>query len=241
MIVPGLPPTLRKAVHFAQSFSRCRVTRDIWKSDQCRTFSKRSEQTDSNGKKIPRPKTEPIPKITLLSLDNSTTVTVLEVAQRLAKRRNLTLIKVSDLEGTMQRPLYKLMNNTNILEHLEKTEEDTRNTDKAVQKSSKGAKLYYISAKITEHDLWTKTKNMMKLLNKGHKVKVAITLDGADGGKVQRVVEDVVRNDGSIQQMPSKKNVILLLITPSHKNEDVSVNNKDETDNSSIANNERGT
>lgn len=58
---------------------------------------------------------------------------------------------------------------------------------------------------------------------------------------MQRVIEDVVRNDGSIQRMPSKKNVILLLINPSHKNEDVSVNNKDETENSSIVNNERGT
>ncbi|KYN37273.1 hypothetical protein ALC56_08330 [Trachymyrmex septentrionalis] len=237
MIVSGLPPVLRKAVHLAQSFSRCRVTRDIWKSDQCRTFSKMPEQIDSNGNKKPRPKTERIPKITLLSLDNSTTVTVLEMAQRLAKRRNLTLIKVSDFESKTQRPLYKLVNNTNI---LKETKEDTQDIDKAAQKSSKGAKLFYISAKITEHDLGTKTKSIMKLLKKGHKVKVAITMDGADGGvRVQRVIEDVARNDGSIKQMPSKKNVILLLITPSH-NEDVSVN-KDETDNSNIANNERGT
>jgi len=34
--------------------------------------------------------------------------------------------------------------------------------------------------------------------------------------------------------MPSKKNVILLLINPLHKDEDVSVDNKDETGSSSI-------
>lgn len=179
MIVLGLPPALRKAVHLAQSFSRCRVTRDISRFDQCRTFNRKPEQIDSNGNKKPRPKTEPIPKITLLSSDNSTTVTVLEVAQRLAKRRNLTLIKVSDLESKTQRPLYKLVSNTNILEH--QTEEDTQDTNKAAQKSSKSTKIFYVSAKITEHDLQTKTKNMMKLLNKEYKVKIAITLDGADG------------------------------------------------------------
>ncbi|EGI58133.1 PREDICTED: uncharacterized protein LOC105153199 [Acromyrmex echinatior] len=220
MIVSGLSPALRKVVHLAQSFSRYRTT------DQCRMFNKWPE-TDSNDNKKPRPKTEPIPKITLLSLDNSTIVTVLEVAQRLAKRRNLTLIKVSDLEDKTQRPLYKLVKTANLLEEIE----DTQDTDKTAQKSSKIIKLFYISAKITEHDLWTKTKNMMKLLNKGHKVKVAITLDGADGGKMQRVIEDAVKNDGSIQRMSSKKNVILLLINPSHKNEDVSINNKNETNN----------
>ncbi|KYN06259.1 hypothetical protein ALC62_02751 [Cyphomyrmex costatus] len=245
MIVPELPSALHKAVHLAQSFSRCRVIRDIWKSNQYRTFSRRPEQMiDNNGIKKPRPKTVPIPKITLLSPDNLTTVTILEVAQRLAKRRNLTLIKVSDLESKTQRPLYKLVDNTGILEHFEKTEEsktDTKNDHNDAQKSSKGIKIFYISAKITDHDLQTKTKNMVKLLNKEHKVKIAITLNDSDGGKVRRVIEDAVKNNGSIQQMPSKKNVILLLISPLHKNEDVSVNNKNETDNSSIVNNEKGT
>jgi len=171
MIVSELPSALREVVQLAQNFSRYRVTHDIWKSNQCRMFNKRPEQTNNNKK--PRPKTEPIPKITLLSLDNSTTVTVLEVAQRLAKRRNLTLIKVSELEDKTQRPLYKLMNNANIFEEIKE--------DKDAQKLRKGTKLFYIAAKITEHDLWTKTKNMTKLLNVGHKVKVAITLDAADG------------------------------------------------------------
>jgi len=57
---------------------------------------------------------------------------------------------------------------------------------------------------------------------------------------MQRVIEDAVRNDGSVQRIPSKKNVILLLINPLHKDEDVSVDNKDETGSSSIVN-ERAT
>ncbi|XP_011160303.1 translation initiation factor IF-3 [Solenopsis invicta] len=224
MVVPGLSPVLRRAVHFAQSFSRCRVTRDIWRSDQCRAFNRKPEVFDSDIVKKPRPKTEPVPKITLVSLDNSVSVTVLEEAQRLAKRRNLTLVKVNDLENKTQRPLYKLVNSTDDI--LEDTEE--KEDTKSAEKSSKGTKLLYVSAKITEHDLQTKTKNVVRLLKKGHKVKIVITLDGSDGDKMQTVIEDAVKNDGSVQRMPSKKSVILFLISPLHKNEKNSVDNKNE-------------
>lgn len=230
MVVPRLTPTLRRAVHLAQNFNWCRVAHDTWKLGQCRAFNRRPNETGGDEvTKKPRPKTEPVPKITLVSPDNSTTVTVLEVAQRLAKRRNFTLIKVSDIEAKTQRPLYKLVNNTGV---LEEAEIDT----KAVSKSSKGNKLFYMSAKIAEHDLLTKTKNVVRLLNKGHKVKVVITLDDADGGKMQKLIEDAVRNDGSVQRMPSKKNVILLLISPIPKKEDVSVDHRDKTDSSSVLN-----
>ncbi|XP_071558397.1 uncharacterized protein [Temnothorax nylanderi] len=238
MFVPGLPLALRRAVNLSQSFSRCRVARDTWKSGQYRAFSRRlpEEFLGSDGTKKPRPKTEPVPKITLVSPDNSITVTVLEEAQRLAKRRDLTLIKVNDLDGKTQRAVYKLVSSTSILEKTEtetEIEEETKSADRTAQKSGKGAKLFYISAKITEHDLQTKTKNAMKLLSKGRKVKIAITLDGASGDKIQKAIEDAVKNDGSVQQMPSKKNIILLLINPLPKNEDVSVDNKDETSSSS--------
>lgn len=46
-------------------------------------------------------------------------------------------------------------------------------------------------------------------------------------------MENAVRNDGSVQRMPSKKNVILLLINPLLKNEDVPIDSKDETGSSS--------
>lgn len=178
-----------------------------------------------------------MPKITLVSPDNTITVTVLEVAQRLAKHRSLNLVKVDDFDSTSQRPIYKLVSNTGILEQAEEAvvaeeeeeEEEGTKTDKAAQKSSKGVKLFYVSAKIAEHDLLTKTRNVVKLLSKGQKVKVVITLDGADGDQTQKVIEDAVRNDGSVRRMPSKKNVILLLIEPLDKNEDVSVDNKDKT------------
>lgn len=174
MTIPGLSSALWRAVRLAQNFNWNRVAHDVRASVQCRAFSRKLEEFDSDGAKKPRPKTESVPRITLMSPDNSTTVTVLEVAQRLAKRRNLTLIKVSDPDGKTQRPLYKLVN-TGLLKEIE---EDTKDAGKAAKKSNK---LLYVSAKITEHDLRTKMKNVVRLLNKGHKVKVAITLDGFDG------------------------------------------------------------
>lgn len=177
MFVPGLL-ALRRAVHLRQSFSRYRVARDVWKFGQCRAFGRRPEPEDNDVKK-PRPKTEPVPRITLVSPDNSTTVTVLEEAQRLAKRRNFTLVKISDLEAKTQRPLYKLVSTSSGI--LGETDKDTKDTKDADRTAQKGTKLFYISAKITEHDLQTKTKNVLKLLTKKHKVKIVITLDGANG------------------------------------------------------------
>lgn len=48
--------------------------------------------------------------------------------------------------------------------------------------------------------------------------------------KTQNVIEDEVKKYGSIQRVPSKKNVVLLLINPVlSENKDNSVDNKKET------------
>ncbi|KAL0118805.1 hypothetical protein PUN28_009459 [Cardiocondyla obscurior] len=229
MFVPGLPSALWRAVHLTQGFTRCCVTRNVWKSGRCRTFSRSPDESDSDGVKKPRPKTVSVPKITLVSPDNSVTVIVLEEAQRLAKRRNLNLIKISDLDSKTHRPTYKLVSGTGVLENTEDDDEIVTNVERIGQKLTKAPKLFYIAAKITEHDLQTKTKNITRLLNKGHKIKIVITLDGMNGDEVQKCIEDAVRNIGSIQKMPSKKNTILFLINPILKNEDTSAENKSKT------------
>ncbi|XP_050453209.1 uncharacterized protein LOC126852433 [Cataglyphis hispanica] len=225
MATSRLLTTLRRVVYRAHDFNKCCVTNDL--RDVRRAFSKKSilEEDDAIAKKQ-RPKTVPVPKITLLLPDDSMTVTVLEDAQSLAKRRKLTLVKISDLDSKTQRPLYKLMSASTFVEEIEKNIE---NNDKDKQKT-KNTKLFYISAKIAENDLLTKTRNVVKLLNKGHKVKIAITLDGISEDKTQNVIEDAVKNHGDIQRMPSKKNVVLLLINPLlNKNKDNSADNKKAT------------
>lgn len=216
---------LRRAVYFTDNFGKYHVTRDF-RVHRSQAFNHKKsivENDDTTGKKQ-RPKTVPVPKITLLLPDDSITVTVLEEAQRLAKRRKLNLVKITDFDSKTQRASYKLTTNTNLLEESE--EQDTsKDTPK-----SRGTKLLYISSKISDHDLQIKTKHLLKLLNKGNKVKVVINLDNAVEDKVHKNIEEAVKNYGDIQRMPSKKNVVLLLINSllNSKNEDSLVKNNEE-------------
>lgn len=90
---------LRRVQRCSQNFSQYRAAceLDVY---QRRIFSTRKkpviglESDDAQAKPKQRPKTVPVPKITLLSPDDSITVTELANAERLAKRRKLTLVKV---------------------------------------------------------------------------------------------------------------------------------------------------
>jgi len=151
-----------------------------------RAFSKKSiEAVDAmnDGTKKPRPKTVPVPKITLISLDNSIRITVLEEAERLAKRRNLILNKITDCDSKTQRAVYKLMN---IQSEEFEDIGDNKRQDKNKQKL-KDTKLFYVSAKIAEYDLRTKLKKTIKLLKKNHKIKFIITLN--DNKEVSRFLD----------------------------------------------------
>lgn len=169
---------LRRTVYFVENFNQCCVIHDL-RVYQYQAFSKKfslENVNDSTAVKKQRPKTVPVPKITLLLPDNSITVTVLEEAQRLAKRRKLNLVKVSDFDNKTERPSYKLENLTTNSTFFEESKEEDTSQD---TQKSRGTKLLYISVKIGEHDLRTKIKNILKLLNKGRKVKIAINLDDA--------------------------------------------------------------
>ncbi|XP_020284545.1 uncharacterized protein LOC109855102 isoform X2 [Pseudomyrmex gracilis] len=172
---------LRRSVCLAQNSSRVCVTQTL-QVYRCQPYNKKFKQdsTESSEKKVPRPKTVPVPKITLLLPDNSMTVTVLAEAERLAKRRNLTLVKVEDFNSKTQRPLYKLASSSSTL--LEETTEAVENVkdskkSKENKENFKDCKIVYLSAKIAEHDVRIKAKNMVKWLNKKHQVKVIINLN----------------------------------------------------------------
>lgn len=88
---------LRGVRYLTQDFEQCRVARKL-EVYQFRRFS--NSKTSILGDegvttKSKRPKTVPVPKITLLLPDDSMTVTDMEHAQRLANRRKLNLIKVN--------------------------------------------------------------------------------------------------------------------------------------------------
>lgn len=90
---------------------------------------------------------------------------------------------MSDLDSKTQRPLYKLVNDSSFFEDTE----DIKDTDNVGQKHKVHIKLLYISAKIAQHDLLTKMKNVIKLLKKGFKVKIVIILDNIKEVSVWRL------------------------------------------------------
>lgn len=229
MAAPRFLTALRKVAHFIQDFSQCRAAYEL-DVRQCRAFStgKKTivDEIDNDGATVKkhRSKTVPIPKITLLSPDGSIMVTQMDNAQRLAKHRNLHLVKVSDIDGKTQRPTYKLMSSSAFSDSA-KNVEDIDNT----KEKYKEIKVFYISAKIAEYDVLIKMKYIMKLLKKSHKVKIVINLDDIKEDKTQSIIENALKDYGSVRKMQSKKNVILLIITPLLNKGDDSPANKNMT------------
>ncbi|KAH0949751.1 hypothetical protein HN011_003767 [Eciton burchellii] len=205
------PLVVQRMVHLVQRFNQFQPGSRAFRNKN----SIEAVDAMNDGTKKPRPKTVPVPKITLISPDNSIRVTVLEEAERLAKRRNLILSKITDCDSKTQRAVYKLMNNVQY-EGFEEID-DNKERDKNKQ-TLKATKLFYISAKIAEYDLRTKLKKTIKLLKKHHKIKFVITLDD-NPNNMKNIIEDMMKGHGSIQYMPSKKNMLLLIITPVSNND----------------------
>lgn len=75
-----------------------------------RCFAEQAERVRNTSKVLAAEKKGTAPnkdKITLHSADGSISITSLEDAQKLAKRRGLKLAKEKDLDGKSQRPVYK--------------------------------------------------------------------------------------------------------------------------------------
>lgn len=126
--------------------------------------NKRNKAATKTGQK------QKIMYITLIGTDGKLSTSTLEAANKLAKRRDLKLIKVSDFDIKKQNPLYKLLSSNQILEediHLKKASKEN--------KGLKAPKIVSMSHKISEHDLKSKAKSIIKWLEKSHEVKVTIT------------------------------------------------------------------
>ncbi|GAB6022492.1 hypothetical protein CHUAL_006599 [Chamberlinius hualienensis] len=96
-------------------------------------------------------------KIFLLNTDKKYVGTVtVDEAQRLAKKKNLTLVKIAD--------------SISVKSRLE-TYQLTSRTDKS---NSREEKTVNIGSKITEHDLGVRIKSMQKWFSKGYVVRATI-------------------------------------------------------------------
>ncbi|KZC07756.1 hypothetical protein WN55_08078 [Dufourea novaeangliae] len=126
-------------------------------------------------------KTPRIPKITLINLDQSKTIVLLEDAMKLAKRNNFHLIKLLYTDGSDEREVYKLCTHKEIIANETERNDNVKNHESIKFKSFK---VFSIDTKITEYDLDVKLKNINKLLQKGHRIK--LLLKHYDNQKVKK-------------------------------------------------------
>ncbi|CAK9823623.1 Translation initiation factor IF-3 [Anthophora retusa] len=170
-------------------------------------------------KKEPKKKTARIPEITLIYPDKSTTVTILDAAQKLAKRRNFNLVKVLDNDPKSNRSVYELISPSSYkIEH----DFEEKKADEDLIKC-KCIKLYTVKPKISEHDLEIKIKNMNKVLSKMHKVKIIINFQGLDVTNIMKQIQEKV--EGYKQYQIIKKETIIFMFSPLASNENNSSDN----------------
>ncbi|EDX06735.1 GD10854 [Drosophila simulans] len=101
-----------------------------------------------------------VQKITLIQQNQAMSITTLEEAQKLAKRRELHLLRLEQTDAKTGRAMFKLVT---AAEMLSDDAEQSRSASEKV-KDKKSEKSLTIGARITEHDLSSRLKNIVKWL-----------------------------------------------------------------------------
>ncbi|XP_075165997.1 mitochondrial translation initiation factor 3 [Haematobia irritans] len=188
-------------------------------------FYQRANVGDKQGsdstKETAQKKSKSSIKITLIQNQNLT-VTALEEARNLAKRRSMHLVQVQKMDNKTQRPVYKLVSSAEHLQQelseLKGQDKDGGASDKAGQKKSE--KALNIGSRISEHDLSSRLKNISKWLEKRHEVRILIQGtegDMANSEKIFKTIEEFVKSPeiiGKIVQKRNKGSVIKFNILP---------------------------
>ncbi|XP_039483903.1 translation initiation factor IF-3 [Drosophila santomea] len=159
-----------------------------------------------------------VQKITLIQQNQSMSITTLEEAQKLAKRRELHLLRLEQADAKTGRAMFKLVT---AAEMLSDDAEQSRSASEKVREK-KTEKSLTIGARITEHDLSSRLKNIVKWLAKRHEVRILIqgNASGADESSAERIVkaiEQTIKEPqliGKIVQRRSKSAFIKFTIIP---------------------------
>ncbi|EEB11095.1 hypothetical protein Phum_PHUM087580 [Pediculus humanus corporis] len=163
-----------------------------------RSTSKKSQATIViNKKTVVKKKFPTTPKIVLINPDNTKSFLYLEEAQKIAKSKNLTLMKTGNVEK--EKPVYNLCR------------EDKKSS------SSLKAKKMYIASDISENDLSIKAKKIIQTILKGKIYEVIILADQTDKSlmpKIQESLRKSIEPHGSIKIEADSKSKIKLLVTP---------------------------
>ncbi|XP_076479944.1 uncharacterized protein LOC117163504 isoform X4 [Bombus vancouverensis nearcticus] len=169
---------------------------------------------DDADEKEKKRKTPRIPKITLIHTDKSISVISLEDAEKLAKRRNLELIHVSNTSKS-GRSVYELEDSSKIGEITSDVAETHKNEQKI-----KSAKLFTIKQNIMDYDLNVKINNINKTLKRNYKAKIFFS---HPKGLQEEVIEEVKQKiQGIISGTQKRKDSTILVYTPLLKDENIS-------------------
>lgn len=177
----------------------------------CRRLTKKI--INAHGKDVPKERNTEN-RITLISPDSSVTITDLKSAQSISQRRDLKLVKVTDVDVKTKRPVFKLM--TSAEYHQEELEQRKRRRESRQNAFIKGEKLMNLSAKIAKNDLMTHVKKMCKLLEKRYEVRVVIY--GQDDSNKFETIASVIENNtksvGKLVQKRSKEQSLKFQLVP---------------------------
>lgn len=141
-------------------------------------------------------------KVTLIGSNNAASVTSLEEAQKLSKRRNLKLVQIQEMDTKTHRPVYKLLSQAELL-----VTEDLK-TQKTNQQVKKSEKMLTVGSRIGDNDLNSRLKNIVKWLGKQHEVRVLIEgkandMQGCD--KIVEKMEQVIKEPELIGKIVQKR------------------------------------
>lgn len=164
------------------------------------------------GKKKRRPDKSEL--ITLIDTEDKISAVSLDNAERLAKRRDLKLVKVDDPNLQAGKKVYKLMTGKQYFEE----EIKAKKAEKKTSVGGKDEKILVVGGKITPHDLGVKLHSLTKWLSKGHQIKVTITSRKAtqeDMDSVFSTIEEEVKKvKARVMQRHEKGSDIRFYIVP---------------------------
>ncbi|KAB0799003.1 hypothetical protein PPYR_06883 [Photinus pyralis] len=185
----------------------------------CKHFSAKPPTTpiqkNAEGETQKRPKSQPVPKITLIVNDDNMSITTLEEAQHMSKRRALKLVKLVDMDNKTQRPVYKLMTGAEYNTEDLKSRQ-TKKQDK-LSNALKGEKLLMLNVQISKHDLEVHVKKIIKWIAKRFEVRVTINGDANNAEKseaIYKFLEDNLKTETRFLQKRMKGGDLKFQIIP---------------------------
>lgn len=154
------------------------------------------------------------PMVTLIGTDNSLAVMALSEAEKIAKRRELKLVRIIDIDTKTQRPVYQLMTGSQYY-----NEDKKQRLEKSAKKESglRGEKLLTLSHRITPHDLSSRMNNIRKWLSKTYEVRIVINGDSENmkcAEEVYDTIAESLKAEGRIVQKRQKGGDLRFQILP---------------------------